>query len=84
MNKLPIADQVKSVLEEEIFTNLADVDPQVDLEQDLGIDIDTDLPRIAAKLRSRFKLHADAVDLLQEATTLKQLIDIVKEETELG
>jgi hypothetical protein len=79
-----IVDQVKDIFEKVTYMDFSAVDLDANLEDDLGIDMDSDFPRIVAQLRKQFHLPADTEEILLDSTTLKQVVGIVREETELG
>jgi hypothetical protein len=79
-----IVEQVKDIFEQVTYMDLSHVELTADLEEDLGIDMDSDYPRIVAQLGRKFHLHRDANDLLLDATTLQHVVSIISEETELG
>jgi acyl carrier protein len=77
-------DQVKEVFEQVTYMDLSNVDLNASLEDDLGIDMDSDFPRIVAQLRKQFHLSADAEELLLDTDTLKHVVDIIADEVDLA
>lgn len=77
-------EQIKEVFQKVTYMDFTTVDLNASLEDDLGIDMDSDFPRIVAQLRKEFHLSADAEELLLDADTLKQVVDIISDEVDLA
>jgi hypothetical protein len=84
MKSSDVVDRVKEIFEQVTYMDFSHVELTADLEEDLGIDMDSDYPRIVAQLIRKLHIHKDAEDLLLDATTLQQVVSIINDETELG
>jgi len=82
-------------LPEEIFTiiqniianltgnEVQDIDPQSDLEEDLGI-TDVDFKRIIKTINSYFDIELNLTEIEDEIETVEELSTLVRDESELG
>jgi hypothetical protein len=79
-----VIDQIKTIIEKELLADTSQLKETDNLELTLGIDQETDLPRLVSVISQNFEISSETKELLCQATTLKQLASIVIEETELG
>lgn len=72
-----------------IFAEVSGVDPEEmdlysDLEEDLSVNMITDLPKIVKLINASFSISLDPKVVHDEITSVHELIDLIIEETTFG
>jgi hypothetical protein len=84
MNQDLAVTKIKNIIETKLLVDTSALEPDSDLEISLGIDPELDFPLLVSQIEQEFDISDESAELLNQATTLQQLANIVIEETELG
>lgn len=79
-----LIQEIKAIIENKLMIDPSQIKDNENLHDSLGIDPEIDLPLIISALKSHYQLSNETTNLLMQTTTLKQLANIILEETELG
>jgi len=79
-----ITHEIKNLIEEKLLVDVSILEDDDDLKNTLGIDPEIDLPLLISDIIKKYNISPEATEILNQATTLNQLVSIVIEETELG
>lgn len=79
-----ITHEIKNLIEEKLLVDVSILEGDDDLKNTLGIDPEIDLPLLISDIIKKYNISPEATEILNQATTLNQLVSIVIEETELG
>ncbi|MBP7740724.1 hypothetical protein KA089_00905 [Candidatus Woesebacteria bacterium] len=74
---------IQNIIADMTGTEIEDVDPQYDLEDDLGI-TEIDLKRILKTINSAFNIELNHKEIAEDIETVTDLSILVQEESELG
>lgn len=79
-----IFEQLRTIIAELTGNDPADIHPESDLVDDLGIIPETDLPRIVKRVNNEFEIILDQKEIMTEAQTVSDILTKVTDEVELG
>jgi len=74
---------IQNIIADMTGNEIEDVDPQYDLEDDLGI-TEIDLKRILKTINSAFNIELNHKEVAEDIETVTELSILVQEESELG
>lgn len=74
---------IQNIIADMTGNEIEDVDPQYDLEDDLGI-TEIDLKRILKTINSAFNIELNHKEVSEDIETVTELSILVQEESELG
>jgi acyl carrier protein len=81
-------EQLRALLAEKTGNDLEDIHPQSHLEDDLGINLTDDFPRLLSQINAEFEIGLDLHTVMDEmemaGETVAELAKLIDDESELG
>lgn len=85
---LQFFSQVQDLLETVTVNSRQEIVPEASLEEDLGLSLEEDLPRLVATINRHFEIDLDPEIVIKELTeagaTVAELAKLIHDEYELG
>lgn len=81
-------EQLRALLAEKTGNDLEDIHPQSHFEDDLGINLSDDFPRLLSQINVEFEIGLDLHTVMDEmemaGETVAELAKLIDDESELG
>ena len=81
---LTIFEKLRDILADATGNDVGDIYPESDLEEDLGMELDVDLPHILKRINEEFDIKLDIPVVAEQVATVEDVLTYVTDETELG
>ncbi len=86
--QLKSLEQLRQLLAEKTSNDLEEIQPYSNLEDDLGINLADDFPRLLAQINTEFEIDLDLETVVGEmemaGETVAELAKLIDDESELG
>lgn len=86
--QLKSLEQLRQFLAEKTSNDLEEIQPYSNLEDDLGINLADDFPRLLAQINTEFEIDLDLDTVIDEmemaGETVAELAKLIDDESELG
>lgn len=79
-----IFEQLRTIISEMTGNDAGDIYPESHLTDDLGIIIETDLPRIVKRVNTEFEIALDSKFVMVNTESVSDLLTMITDEVELG
>jgi acyl carrier protein len=84
-------EQLRDIIAEQINDDPANITPDSDLAEDLGMEVETDLPPIINRINKEFSKPEEEIfvrlnpkQIVAEAETVNDILTLIIDEVELG
>lgn len=77
-------EKLRDILADMTGNDAGDIYPESDLEEDLGMIIEVDLPRVIKRINQEYEIKLDLPVVTDQVETVEDLLTFVNDETELG
>ena len=77
-------EKLRDILADMTGNEAGDIYPESDLEEDLGMIIEADLPRVIKRINHEFDIKLDLPIITDQVTTVEDMLTFINDEAELG